>query len=121
MESVLSLMPSRVTPTLRLDTRTGKGGLVTRRLRFSIVDFTTVHWLAPQVIDLNDNTFTEVGSKAVAAVLPHLEKLKVINFGDCLVRPEGAKAIADAIRDRHQHLEVMQCVLPCGVHRQRGG
>lgn len=58
------------------------------------------------MIDLNDNTFTEVGSRSMAAVLPSLEKLRVINFGDCLVRPEGAQAIADAIRDGHQRLEV---------------
>ena len=60
---------------------------------------------SPQVIDLNDNTFTEVGSRSMAEVLPHLPKLRVINFGDCLVRPEGACAIADAIKDGHQQLE----------------
>lgn len=61
------------------------------------------------MIDLNDNTFTEVGSKAMAEVLPHLQKLRVINFGDCLVRAEGAKAIADAIKEGHQQLEVNYC------------
>ncbi len=60
-----------------------------------------------QVIDLNDNTFTEVGSKSMAEVLPSLPKLRVINFGDCLVRSDGAYAIADAIKDGHQQLEVI--------------
>ena len=59
-----------------------------------------------QVVDLSDNTFTEVGSKSMADVLPNLQKLRVINFGDCLVRPEGGQAIADAIKDSHQQLEV---------------
>uniref|UniRef100_A0A8C1PJG3 Ran GTPase-activating protein 1 n=1 Tax=Cyprinus carpio TaxID=7962 RepID=A0A8C1PJG3_CYPCA len=45
-----------------------------------------------QVLNLNDNTFTKRGSIAMA------ECLKVINFGDCLVRSEGAIAIAGALR-----------------------
>lgn len=42
----------------------------------------------------------------MAGVLPHLQKLRVINFGDCLVRSEGARAIAEAIKEGHQLLEV---------------
>lgn len=42
----------------------------------------------------------------MADVLPSLQKLRVINFGDCLVRPEGAQAIATAIKDSHKQLEV---------------
>ena len=57
-------------------------------------------------IDLNDNTFTEVGSKSMAEALPNLQKLRVINFGDCLVRQDGGRAIAEAIKDGHQLLEV---------------
>ena len=45
----------------------------------------------------------------MADVLPSLQKLKVINFGDCLVRSEGAREIAAAVKDGHQQLEV------CGV------
>lgn len=59
-----------------------------------------------KVIDLNDNTFTEVGSKAMADVLPGLQNLRVINFGDCLVRSSGAMAISNAIKDGHKKLEV---------------
>ena len=59
-----------------------------------------------QIIDLNDNTFTEEGSLAMAEVLPDLQDLKVINFGDCLVRSDGARAIAEAIKDGHRQLEV---------------
>ena len=61
------------------------------------------------MIDLNDNTFTEVGARAMAEVLPELPKLRVINFGDCLVRPEGAQAIASVLKDGHHQLEVRPC------------
>lgn len=63
--------------------------------------------LPHQVIDLNDNTFAEEGSLAMAEVLPSLQQLRVINFGDCLVRSDGARAIADAIKDGHKLLEVL--------------
>lgn len=59
-----------------------------------------------QIIDLNDNTFTEEGSLAMAEVLPDLQDLRVINFGDCLVRSGGARAIAEALKDGHRQLEV---------------
>lgn len=59
-----------------------------------------------QSIDLNDNTFTEEGAVAMAAVLPSLQELRSINFGDCLIRPGGASAIAAAIHDGHRKLEV---------------
>ncbi len=58
------------------------------------------------MIDLNDNTFTEEGSVAMAEVLPSLQQLRVINFGDCLVKSGGAQAIAQAIKDGHKLLQV---------------
>ena len=42
----------------------------------------------------------------MAEVLPDLQDLRVINFGDCLVRSDGARAIAEAIKDGHRQLEV---------------
>lgn len=49
-------------------------------------------------INLNDNTFTAVGAKAMADnALPHLKNLEIMNFGDCLLRTEGGLAIASAI------------------------
>uniref|UniRef100_A0A8C2F4Q7 Ran GTPase activating protein 1b n=1 Tax=Cyprinus carpio TaxID=7962 RepID=A0A8C2F4Q7_CYPCA len=56
-----------------------------------------------QVLNLNDNTFTKRGSTAMA------ECLKVINFGDCLVRSEGAIAIAAALREGLPFLRVRNC------------
>ena len=61
-----------------------------------------------QSLDLNDNTFTEEGAAAMAAVLPTLQDLRSINFGDCLIRPGGARAIAAAIQDGHRLLEVLR-------------
>ena len=59
-----------------------------------------------QVINLSDNTFGEEGSSAIANILPDLQKLQVINFGECLVRSEGAIALATALMDGHPLLEV---------------
>ena len=59
-----------------------------------------------QILNLSDNTFSDEGSAAIAAVLPGLQQLRVMNFGECLVRSPGASAIAAAIADQHQLLEV---------------
>lgn len=37
--------------------------------------------------------------------IPSLKKLEVINFEDCLVRKEGAKALASALKDGHRKLK----------------
>ena len=58
------------------------------------------------MLNLSDNTFSAEGSAAIAAILPRLQQLRVVNFGECLVRTDGAKAIAEAITDQHQLLEV---------------
>ncbi len=62
--------------------------------------------IVSQIIDLNDNTITEEGSVALAEVLPNVQNLKVLNLGDCLVRDNGAKAIAGAIKNGHRQLQV---------------
>ena len=38
-----------------------------------------------EVLDLQDNTFTAVGSKALAEVLPKWPHMKTLNVGDCLL------------------------------------
>lgn len=40
-------------------------------------------------------------------VLPKLQNLEVINYGDCLVRTEGAIAITEALKEGHQKLKVI--------------
>ena len=42
----------------------------------------------------------------MATALPSLRELRRINFGDCLLRSGGARAIAAAITDGHPQLEV---------------
>lgn len=56
-------------------------------------------------MDLSDNIFTEVGSSAMAEAVGQLKRLKVVQFGDCLVRTEGAKALAAALDAGHESLE----------------
>lgn len=58
-----------------------------------------------RVLNLNDNTFTWRGSKAMAAVLPLLQHLTLINFGDCLVRTKGAQYLAQALSGGHNQLQ----------------
>ena len=48
----------------------------------------------------------------MADILPSIQKLRVINFGDCLVRSEGAQAISEAIKDSHNQLEVHNTMEP---------
>ena len=38
-------------------------------------------------------------------VLPNLKNLEVINFGDCLVKTEGAKALAECLRSALNNLK----------------
>lgn len=40
-----------------------------------------------------------VNSVPLSQALKHLNSIQVINFGDCLVRPSGAVAIAESISE----------------------
>ncbi|BGP29835.1 Ran GAP Rna1 [Rhodotorula toruloides] len=46
-----------------------------------------------QWLDLQDNTATEKGSKAIAESLPFWPKLRILNLSDCLLRPRGGLSI----------------------------
>lgn len=63
-----------------------------------------------RLIDLNDNTITLKGAKHIANALPHLQKLKVLNFDDCLLRTDGATVLADALTEKHMNLEVCHII-----------
>ncbi|KAJ2781625.1 Ran GAP Rna1 [Coemansia javaensis] len=52
------------------------------------------------VLDLQDNTFTEVGSKALAEALAKWEALEILNVGDCLLGPAGGQAVIQALKGR---------------------
>lgn len=46
-----------------------------------------------EVFDLQDNTFTERGSRAVALALPSWPHLRELNLSDCLLKPKGGLAL----------------------------
>ncbi|KAI7877442.1 RNI-like protein [Lichtheimia hyalospora FSU 10163] len=62
-------------------------------------------------LDLQDNTFTAKGSKALARVLKNWSKLQILNLSDCLLSKRGGYAVAESLRDgsnkglTHLHLQ----------------
>ncbi len=71
---------------------------------------------------MSDNTLTEDGSQSLAAALPDLQNLRVINLGDCLVRSEGGLVIAEAFKNGHCQLEVRESGgREIGCEREGGG
>ncbi|KAJ1847076.1 Ran GAP Rna1 [Coemansia sp. RSA 2611] len=53
-----------------------------------------------RVLDLQDNTFTHVGSQALARSLAQWEALELLNIGDCLLGAEGGRVVIEALKDR---------------------
>lgn len=51
-----------------------------------------------QTLDLQDNTFTELGSSAMAGVLPSWPAIKKISVSDCLLSAKGGELVAAALR-----------------------
>ncbi|KAJ3035321.1 hypothetical protein HK097_004240, partial [Rhizophlyctis rosea] len=58
-----------------------------------------------KVLDLQDNTFTEPGSKAIAAALPNWPNLQHLNVGDCLLSARGSIEIIKALTSGHESLQ----------------
>ncbi|KAI8148489.1 hypothetical protein BJV82DRAFT_506718 [Fennellomyces sp. T-0311] len=52
-------------------------------------------------LDLQDNTFTAKGGKALAKSISSWPKLQVLNVGDCLLSKRGGLALADALNRGH--------------------
>ncbi|KAG8722795.1 hypothetical protein FRC09_005680 [Ceratobasidium sp. 395] len=62
-----------------------------------------------QILDLQDNTCTESGSRAVAEALRAWSDLRTLNLSDCLLGPKGGIALATALREgRCPKLEVLK-------------
>ncbi len=62
-----------------------------------------------QALKKSRSKFSENDTRRIGLqALPNLQKLEVLNFGDCLLRTKGAEAIADAIKDSHTSLKVRQ-------------
>ncbi|THY34267.1 RNI-like protein [Aureobasidium pullulans] len=53
---------------------------------------------ALEVIDLQDNTFTAMGGRALADVIANWSVIKEIGVGDCLLSARGAVMLADALK-----------------------
>ncbi|RKO92071.1 hypothetical protein BDK51DRAFT_11404, partial [Blyttiomyces helicus] len=56
-------------------------------------------------LDLQDNTFTQPGSEALARSLPSWPGLRVLNVGDCLLSAPGGLAVIQALTEAHTNLE----------------
>lgn len=48
-------------------------------------------------LDLQDNTFTVIGSKGLAHVLPNWTKMEVLGVSDCLLTAKGGILLAEAL------------------------
>ncbi|KAF5292137.1 hypothetical protein FQA39_LY14092 [Lamprigera yunnana] len=58
-----------------------------------------------QILNLNDNTIGPQGANEIRKILLHLQKLKIINFGDCLLKTKGALRLAEGLKTDHNNLE----------------
>ncbi|KAK4053659.1 Ran GAP Rna1 [Microbotryomycetes sp. JL201] len=59
-----------------------------------------------EVLDLQDNTATEKGSRAIANSLNSWPKLRKLNLSDCLLRPKGGVLVMKALeRGTNKQLE----------------
>ncbi|KAJ3478926.1 hypothetical protein NLG97_g8452 [Lecanicillium saksenae] len=73
-----------------------------------------------EVIDLQDNTFTLRGSKALAAVAPSWTSLRELAVGDCLLGGKGSVLVAGALaQGKNTNLETIRLqfndITPPGV------
>ncbi|KAI4842139.1 RNI-like protein [Aureobasidium sp. EXF-8846] len=53
---------------------------------------------ALEVVDLQDNTFTAMGGRALADVIANWSVIKELGVGDCLLSARGAVMLADALK-----------------------
>ncbi len=61
-----------------------------------------------EVLDLQDNTFTLKGAKALAEALPSWSRLRVLNVGDCMLTAKGCLEVINALRSSdHPDLEIL--------------
>jgi Ran GTPase-activating protein 1 len=60
-------------------------------------------------LDLQDNTFTTSGSKALAKALPSWPKLQILNVGDCMLEPKGGLEVLKTLKaNTPKDLETLQ-------------
>ncbi|KAI8365829.1 hypothetical protein EDC96DRAFT_553267 [Choanephora cucurbitarum] len=61
-------------------------------------------------LDLQDNTFTVKGSKALAAALPSWPQLEILNVSDCLLSRRGGIAVFEALA-RGENKQIKELLL----------
>lgn len=67
------------------------------------------HATALEVLDLQDNTFTVMGSIALASVLEGWPSLRELGVGDCLLSARGGVKVAQALAaHKHQKLQTLR-------------
>ena len=67
------------------------------------------HAAALRQLDLQDNTFTALGARALADVLLHWAQLRELGVADCLLGARGAVMLGEALREgRNPRLEVLR-------------
>lgn len=61
------------------------------------------------ILDLQDNTFTAIGAKALSDVVGNWTELKELGVGDCLLSARGGIALATALqKGNNEKLEVLR-------------
>lgn len=67
------------------------------------------HLSALEELDLQDNTFTATGAKALSNVVGNWTQLRVLGVGDCLLSGRGGVALATALaKGNNQKVEVLR-------------
>jgi len=67
------------------------------------------HAAALRVLDLQDNTFTAMGARALADVVQQWAHLRELGVSDCLLSARGGVMLGDALREgKNQGLEVLR-------------
>jgi Ran GTPase-activating protein 1 len=67
------------------------------------------HLSGLQVLELEDNTFTAMGSKAFANIIDGLGDLQTLNLNDCYLSPRGWILIGEAMRSgKNKKLQILK-------------
>lgn len=62
-----------------------------------------------ETLDLQDNTFTAMGAKALSAVVSNWPALRELGVGDCLLSGRGGVALASALqKGKNKNIEVLR-------------
>ncbi|KAJ3201515.1 hypothetical protein HDU82_008065 [Entophlyctis luteolus] len=91
----LSLLAFPVLPNLT-ELRMPQNGIRPEGIEV-LVQALGAHCFKLEVLDLQDNTFTESGSVALSKSLPNWPNLRTLNVSDCLLGKGGSKVVVKAL------------------------